>query len=306
MSRVKEQSNERRYFTMIPNLVLELGLSPLALALYVHLKRKAGDGGVCDEGLRALETETGISRSKLSLCRAELVEANLIEISAGAASVNAPQAIIVTDIWRKNAEHFASQPVEIPCPPNGHDDGPCPPNGHQRPPNGHACPPNGRSTYSTKNNNKNKEEEEGAGAPAGPDWDGLAAAAGIQNQPAPARKSKRSPANITESDDLRIAAYLEFCRGEITPGNADIITHRVPLEWAGYWRETCREFAANMWDVNKVGNLCERCERKARAAAARANDTATKLPQPPIDLEAERKRIERISAMKWGDLKEAA
>ena len=149
-------------------------------------------------------------------------------------------------------------------------------------------------------------QEEGAGAPAGPDWDGLAAAAGIQNQPAPARKSKRSPANITESDDLRIAAYLEFCRGEITPGNADIITRRVPLEWAGYWRETCREFAANMWDVNKVGNLCERCERKARAAAARANDTATKLPQPPIDLEAERKRIERISAMKWGDLKEAA
>lgn len=80
----------------------------------------------------------------------------------------------------------------------------------------------------------------------------------------------------------------------------------MPLEWAGYWRETCREFAANMWDVNKVGNLCERCERKARAAAARANDTATKLPQPPIDLDAERKRIERISAMKWGDLKEAA
>jgi hypothetical protein len=49
MSEIKarDAGDLRKYRTEIPNLVLELGLSPYALALYVHLKRTAGQDGAC-------------------------------------------------------------------------------------------------------------------------------------------------------------------------------------------------------------------------------------------------------------------
>jgi hypothetical protein len=171
----------------------------------------------------------------------------------------------------------------------------CTPQVHHMHPTGAPHAPN-PSEETSKETSLNRQEE-GASAPAAdPDWDKLAAEAGIQNQPAP-RKAKRSPANITESDDLRIAAYLEHCRSEITPGNADIIARRIPHEWTPYWREVCIEYAERMWNVNKIGDMCERCERKARAAAARAVRQPAMVTAPaPNDLEAERERQERILA----------
>jgi hypothetical protein len=121
----------------------------------------------------------------------------------------------------------------------------------------------------TENTAETTTGEEGAGAPP-PNFDALARTAGIHNQPAPKRKPRKSPANITESNDLRIAAYLELCRSEITPSNAEIITARIQPEWVAHWRETCRDYAVNAWNVNRIGDMCERCERKANAARVRA------------------------------------
>ncbi len=110
MSEIKarDAGDLRKYRTEIPNLVLELGVSPYALALYVHLKRTAGQDGACYKGTRRLAEDTGISVGKISDARKELEEAGLIEVQR---FENRRKSAEVTcnDIWLKNFQHFAER-----------------------------------------------------------------------------------------------------------------------------------------------------------------------------------------------------
>jgi DNA-binding MarR family transcriptional regulator len=88
------------YRTEIPNLIDEMGLSPFEIALYVHVKRRAGDSGVCNENSRELAEATRMSAGQVSAAKRELVMRGLIEVR----KVKGRDVISISDIWQKNLD----------------------------------------------------------------------------------------------------------------------------------------------------------------------------------------------------------
>jgi hypothetical protein len=106
----------RRYYTEIPNLVLTLNLSPFELALYVHLKRTAGDDGRCWKSTPTLAKETGMSAGMITKAKEGLVKKR--EELAGRALIvvteepnphggRARHVVTLTDVWPENVARFS-------------------------------------------------------------------------------------------------------------------------------------------------------------------------------------------------------
>lgn len=121
---VTDEGDARQYWTQLPNIIFEIGLKPLELVLYAHLKRAAGASanGKCFKSTATLARETGmgagtVSRTKTSLeaKRATLGNRPLIRTR----EVINPrggkpfQEITITDIWKANTDRFTSSTVEV-------------------------------------------------------------------------------------------------------------------------------------------------------------------------------------------------
>lgn len=81
MKTVRFQSDVMRAgFTPIPNVVLDLGLSPLAVSIYAQLSRYAWQEEHCWPGQDELASKVGVSEPTLRSGFKELVMADLLEI----------------------------------------------------------------------------------------------------------------------------------------------------------------------------------------------------------------------------------
>jgi hypothetical protein len=80
--RIRDAGIERSYYSQIPNMIDDAGLSPSAFRLYVHLKRVAGskDGGACFQSTTTLADNCGFSTPTIVSAKKELLDAGLIEI----------------------------------------------------------------------------------------------------------------------------------------------------------------------------------------------------------------------------------
>ena len=94
-----------KYFTMIPNVIDDLGLSVWAVRLYLRLKRRAGETGVCWENSRNLAAGCNMSRTQVLRAKKELEETGLITISKAKPKAGrfAGHIIKIVDIWLLNA-----------------------------------------------------------------------------------------------------------------------------------------------------------------------------------------------------------
>src|SRR5678815_5133564 len=119
---ITDEGDPRKYWTQIPNIVFELGLKPLELALYAHMKRAASTSGRCTKSTATLARETGmgagtVSRTKTTLetKRSMLGNKPLIRTREipNPRGGKAFQEITITDIWKANSDYFASSTVEI-------------------------------------------------------------------------------------------------------------------------------------------------------------------------------------------------
>lgn len=111
---IQEQTPDRRYFTILPNMLDEMGLSPYALRLYLRLKRRAGENGECWENTKHLSDGCNMSKSQISRSKAELEIAGLITIKKRSlAHGHFPGHIItIVDIWKDNVDYYDNkQPV---------------------------------------------------------------------------------------------------------------------------------------------------------------------------------------------------
>jgi hypothetical protein len=124
---VNDEGDARQYWIQLPNIVCEIGLKPLELALYVHLKRAAGSNpsGKCFKSTATLAKETGmgagtVSRTKTALeaKRAALGNRPLIRTREipNPRGGKAFQEITITDIWKTNTDRFAPSTVEVAYP----------------------------------------------------------------------------------------------------------------------------------------------------------------------------------------------
>ena len=111
--KIEDGSNDRKYFTMIPNYVLNHSTAT-AQALYLQLKRLAGEGGVAYPGRRFLQKQLGISYPTLTKEFKYLLEkkwidfvgTQLIKTDGGLQNVNGYRII---DLWRINVEHYSDK-----------------------------------------------------------------------------------------------------------------------------------------------------------------------------------------------------
>ena len=127
-NQIYDEGDPRNYWTQLPNIVFELGLKPLELVLYAHLKRAAGAnaGGKCTKSTATLARETGmgagtVSRTKSALeakrsllGNRPLIRTREIPNPRGGKPF---QEITITDIWKVNSDYFAPSTVEVG--PNG-------------------------------------------------------------------------------------------------------------------------------------------------------------------------------------------
>jgi hypothetical protein len=106
---VADKSNDRRYFTVVPNIVDDSDLDPFAFRLYVHLKRVAGETGRCTQSTSTLATACKMSRPVVVDAKKTLVEKGLITIDvvAGEHPGRPYHEITIKDIWQENITSFA-------------------------------------------------------------------------------------------------------------------------------------------------------------------------------------------------------
>ncbi len=108
----------RKWFTAIPNIVLDAGLKPITLALYANIVRTVGWGaGACHKSSRTLARELGCSVGAVSKAKKDLQQKYvvvyfkpLIEVAsvprrAGGRAYHSMRPI---DIWAENARYFNS------------------------------------------------------------------------------------------------------------------------------------------------------------------------------------------------------
>lgn len=108
---VEDGSGDRKYFTIIPNFVLNHSTAN-DQALYLQMKRIAGDGGVCEAGSRHFMKQLGIGRQAYNTSLEYLIGKGWITkegkkkvITQG--GVQELNVYRVNDLWQLNNAHFS-------------------------------------------------------------------------------------------------------------------------------------------------------------------------------------------------------
>lgn len=110
---VEDGSNDKAYFTMVPNIVLNHS-SAVDQALYMQMKRFAGEksgGGLCTASHRTLMSKLKIGPKALKTSLDYLIGHGWIE-NVGSRKIMTPggpqevQMYRVNDIWKLNVQHY--------------------------------------------------------------------------------------------------------------------------------------------------------------------------------------------------------
>lgn len=100
--KIQDAGDLRKYYTQVPNMIDDAGLSLIAFRLYVHLKRVAGENGECYQSTSTLATACNMSAGAISKAKAELIKAELIEIEVMKDKEKQYHSITIKDVWAKN------------------------------------------------------------------------------------------------------------------------------------------------------------------------------------------------------------
>lgn len=95
-------SEDRKWYTMIPNIVDDMGLDPYAFRLYAHLRRVAGDTGACWQSTDTLAKHCKMGEGSVSKAKQALKAAKLIRIELRTRNGTRYHHITIIDIWAKN------------------------------------------------------------------------------------------------------------------------------------------------------------------------------------------------------------
>ena len=107
------RDEERHYWTQVPNILWELGLPLYAWALYIFLKRRAGDHGESFQSTRRIAKTTGISRGSVQRGMELLERVRLIRrtLKKREGNTNGWRTwhVSIVDIWPQNMARFRKE-----------------------------------------------------------------------------------------------------------------------------------------------------------------------------------------------------
>jgi hypothetical protein len=112
---IRDESSPRTHYSMIPNLVDDLELSPHAYRLYGHLRRVAGESGKCWQSTSTLSKSCKMSAAMVSYAKAELEGTyppliRIISKKRDAGGIY--HEIVITDVWQINHDYY-TQPDRV-------------------------------------------------------------------------------------------------------------------------------------------------------------------------------------------------
>jgi predicted transcriptional regulator len=103
--------DDHMYFTMIPNIICDMGLSANAQCLYLQLARAQGqDKNYCYPSIEYLAKQCDLSENTIIKVKQELIDRGLITAERHRAKKGGfPYNVYhVTDIWDENEYYFAN------------------------------------------------------------------------------------------------------------------------------------------------------------------------------------------------------
>lgn len=105
-NRLDDQGADRKYFTIVPNIVWALALDTYEFTLWSVVKMIAGEDGECYVGTEDLAAMAMMSTGKLSQCRKRLLEAGLLAggIRRDPGYTQAVWHLTIPDLWQRNLE----------------------------------------------------------------------------------------------------------------------------------------------------------------------------------------------------------
>ncbi len=120
--RIDDDSGDRKYFTMIPNYIANHS-SAIDQALYLQMKKHAGEDGECYVSEKTLMEKLGVGRYALQTSFKYLLSHNWIKY-VGLKDINTSGGVQkvksykIVDIWKLNLEHYEKDKgVLIQTPP---------------------------------------------------------------------------------------------------------------------------------------------------------------------------------------------
>lgn len=105
-----DESGDRKYFTQIPNIIIDT-LNCKEMALYIHIKRKAGDKGIFSQGKERSAEQLGISAKTHRKYLKSLINKGFIKFD-GTRRYGQNRSVDVyriTDIWLENTEFYTKK-----------------------------------------------------------------------------------------------------------------------------------------------------------------------------------------------------
>ena len=107
----KDETNDRKHFTIIPNYVLNHA-DAVDKALYLDIKRAAGENGFCFMTEETMCRRNKIGKEKLHKSIKYLLKHEWIEFVGMTPSKTRPiKTYKVLDIWKRNADFFSNKKI---------------------------------------------------------------------------------------------------------------------------------------------------------------------------------------------------
>ena len=106
---IEDQSGDRKYFTVVPNYIINHS-SVIDQGLYLYMKRKAGDKGVCFVTQTTMCKDLRIGKDKLTASLNYLLKHEWIKLVGKTPSKTRPiNTYRVVDIWDINIKHYSQK-----------------------------------------------------------------------------------------------------------------------------------------------------------------------------------------------------
>jgi hypothetical protein len=105
---ILDGSGDRRYFTQLPNIVFDFPLNPYTFRVYAHIKRVAGESGICWQSTRTIAERCNISAPSVTRAIKELTHVGLIRVTKIPSHHGeyCQNQVSIVDIWQANMSYF--------------------------------------------------------------------------------------------------------------------------------------------------------------------------------------------------------
>ena len=109
--KITDKSGDRKYFTIVPNYIVNHS-TVYEQAIYLYMKRVAGETGTCWESPKNIAKKLGIAPGTVRRYQKALVKRGWIEIAGTHRKTKPTIEYRIVDLWELNTKHYAEKMKE--------------------------------------------------------------------------------------------------------------------------------------------------------------------------------------------------